>query len=362
MPSVSTCAHPSIEKIQPYVLSSSMQKASRLKFSLDSNENPFGCSPAVQEVFQGCEKFIHHYPSGIARELRQAIGAFYALPEDAILCGNGVEELIHLVARSFVAPGQEVIIPQYGFSVFRIATLAAGGIPVEAKRDNLTLTAQAIYACLTPQTRMVFIDNPANPVGNYMPQEELRTLLKSLPPHVIVVIDAAYGEFARHEADYMDGLSLLADFPNLMVMKSFSKAYGLAGLRLGFIAASQGLLAIMHKIRAPFNVNNVAQACGVAALADQDFINHTLDYAAHTRTHYQELLQALGFNTWLTCTNFIMMDCGPQAQAIYEALLAKGIGVRPMTPYDLPHMLRVSIGAPAAMEAFYTAMKELKNP
>jgi histidinol-phosphate aminotransferase len=348
--------------IQPYVLSGSMQEAVRPQFSLDSNENPLGCSLAVQDVFRSCEKFIHHYPSGTARALRQAISTFYALPEEAILCGNGVEELIHLAARSFVSPGQEVIIPQYGFSVFRIATLAVGGVPVEAKRDNRTLTAKAISACLTPHTRMVFIDNPANPVGNYMPQEELRTLLKSLPPHVIVVIDAAYGEFARHEAGYTDGLPLLVDFPSLMVMKSFSKAYGLAGLRLGFVAASPALLAVMHKIRAPFNVNSLAQACGVAALADQDFINHTLDYVARTRTHYQERLPALGFNTWPTCTNFIMVDCGPQAQAIYQALLAKGIGVRPMATYDLPHMLRVSIGTPTAMEAFYNAMKELKNP
>ena len=359
--SVISPARSSILEIKPYVLSDAMLGESPCSFHLDSNENPFGCSPDVGELIQKESSKIHRYPSGTCNALRNAIGSFYNVHENEILCGNGVEELIHLLARTFIADGDEVIIPQYAFSVFTIASKACGAKAVTAPLVDWEITPDSILSHITPKTKVIFIDHPSNPIGRFMSGEDLGLLLTKIPPHILVVLDCAYGEFASIDHHYGDFIKERNNYPNLIILKTFSKAYGLAGLRLGFLTAHQELVGLINRIRAPFNVNSFAQKAGIIALKDQNFVQKTVQYVHDARTQIVNEIEGMGYSILPTKTNFILLECKNKPEDIRNYLFTKGIAVRSLRSYDLPNIVRISIGAPEAMSALLNALGEGKS-
>lgn len=353
-------AYNSVFNIVPYVGGDVLPDGIIREVGLCSNENPFGLSERVIKAVANAASNAWRYPSGSAELLRQAIAKKHNLKAQNIVCGNGSEELLHLLARCFAASGDEVLIPQHAFNVYKIATLAAGAIPVTINRDHFILNPETVVKLVTPKTKMFFLDHPGNPIGNFIKKDDLYQLIKSLPSSIIIVLDAAYAEFLTDNADYECGHKFVDEFPNVVVVRSFSKAYGLAGLRLGWLHAQDQLLAILNRVRAPFNVNSLAQIAGIEALLDDDFIKKTVENNNALLIECQQKLKSMGYSIIDCCTNFTMMDCGDRAHDIYMHLAKQGVIVRPMKAYDLPTYLRVSIGTSDQMEKFFTVLESFK--
>ena len=236
-------------------------------FKLSSNETPLGASPKAIEAFRGAAGNLERYPDGQAKELRQAIADVHGLNVANILCGNGSDELLGLLCHTYLDKGDEGIITEHGFLVYKIQIMAAGATPVTVKETDCTVDVDAILAAVTEKTKMVFIANPANPTGTYVPVSEIRRLQASLPKHVILVLDAAYAEYVRRN-DYEAGLELVSANQNVVMTRTFSKVYGLAALRIGWMYAPVDVVDALNRVRSPFNLNNAAIAAGAAAVRD----------------------------------------------------------------------------------------------
>ncbi|MCZ8260108.1 MAG: histidinol-phosphate transaminase [Beijerinckiaceae bacterium] len=321
---------------------------------LSSNETPLGPSPRAIEAFRAAGASLELYPDGSAEKLRQAIAARYGLDAGRILCGAGSDELLSLLAYGYLSPGDEAIYSEYGFLVYRIATLAAGATPVIAKEKNHTADVDAILAAVTPRTRMIFLANPNNPTGTYLPFDEVKRLHAGLRGDIVLVLDAAYAEYVRRN-DYASGLELVATSQNVVMTRTFSKIHGLANLRIGWVYGPPAIIDVLNRIRGPFNMNGPAIAAGVAAMEDTA---HEDKAVAHNNLWLERMtaaLEGLGLGVTPSVGNFVLLhfpaEAGKGAAEADAWLTERGIILRRMDAYGMPGALRLTIGSEEANRA-----------
>src|SRR5580704_11086521 len=354
---------PAIFDIDPYVPGESAAPGSPKVFKLSANETPLGPSPRTREALRAFANRLQDYPDGAATDLREALGAKHGLDPARLVCGTGSDEILHLLAAAYVGPGDEGIFTEHGFSVYKIAILAAGGVPIVAAEKNLTADSDCILAKVGPRTKMVFLANPNNPTGTYLPFAEVKRLAQNLPADVLLVLDAAYAEYVNR-TDYSSGLELVSNSENVVMTRTFSKIYGLAGIRLGWCYAPLDVCDAINRIRGPFNTNGAAIAAGIAALEDT---GHTGKAVAHNETWLAWLSQeisALAIKITPSVGNFLLLHFGSetQARAADRFFLDRGLILRAVGAYGLPHCLRLTVGTDEANRLVVAALKDFVKP
>ena len=327
---------------------------------LSSNETPLGPSPAAIEAFRAQADRLEVYPDGSATELRNAIASAHGLNPANILCSNGSDELLGLLASTYLGPGDEGIFTEHGFLVYRIQILAAGATPVVVPEANLTADVDAILAAVTERTRIVFIANPNNPTGTYLPEDEMRRLHAGLPPHVLLVIDAAYAEYVRRN-DYASGIELVSANRNVVMTRTFSKIHGLAALRIGWMYAPVAIVDALNRVRGPFNVNSAAIAAGAAAMADRAHMDRAIAHNEAWLPRLTDALQSMGLTVTPSVGNFVLIhfpagDPARSAEAADNWLVERGFVLRRVSAYGLPNALRMTIGSDEANQGVIDAL------
>jgi histidinol-phosphate aminotransferase len=350
---------PDVLAVDRYIPGKSAPAGARKTYKLSSNESPLGPSPRAAKAYAEAAGSLALYPDGTSHGLREAIGAAHGLDPERILCGNGSDELIGLLCHTFLRPGDEGLYSQFGFLSYPIAIRAAGGIPVVALERDWTASVDNLLARVTDRTRVVFLANPNNPTGALLPRGELRRLHAGLPSDALLVLDAAYAEYVE-DAHYEAGAELADAHENVVMLRTFSKAYGLAGVRLGWGYAPPYVIDAVDRIRGPFNVNAAAQAAGVAALGDPE---HLAQAVAHNHRWLHWLrreLRALGLEVPPSHGNFVLMRFrdAQQAKAADAALTTAGFILRGMGAYGLPDCLRLSVGEEDANTGVVAALKQ----
>ncbi|HEV2604463.1 MAG TPA: histidinol-phosphate transaminase [Microvirga sp.] len=351
---------PGVMQIEAYVPGKSAATGVAKVHKLSSNETPLGPSPKAAEAVAGFNH-LELYPDGSATKLREAIAAKYGLDPNRIVCGSGSDELLSLITNAYVGPGDEGIFTTHGFLVYRIAILAAGGVPVVAEERDLKADVDAILACVTPRTKIVFLANPNNPTGTYIPFDEVKRLHAGLPSHVVLVLDAAYAEYVRRN-DYASGLELVATAENVVMTRTFSKIYGLANLRLGWMVGPAPIIDAVNRIRGPFNVNGPAIAAGIAAIGDEEHIAKAI---AHNDEWVERLtrdIEALGLAVTPSVGNFLLVhfpqEAGKTAKDADAFLTARGLILRRVDAYGLPGALRLTVGDAEANRLVVAALSD----
>jgi histidinol-phosphate aminotransferase len=337
--------------IEPYVPGKSHATGGGKVYKLSSNETPLGASPAAIEAYRRAADSLELYPDGAATALRQAIAAKYGLDPTRIVCGAGSDEVLSMLTNAYVGPGDEGIYPEHGFLVYKLALLAAGGVPVVAPEKDLTADVDAILARVTPRTKIVFLANPNNPTGTYLPFSEVKRLHAGLPPQVLLVLDAAYAEYVRRN-DYASGLELVATSENVVMTRTFSKIYGLALLRLGWCYAPAHVADALNRIRGPFNVNGPAIQAGIAALADDAHVAAAVAHNERWLPWLTREIEALGLKVTPSVGNFLLVHFpvtkGLTAREADAFLSAHGLVLRGVAAYGLPNALRLTVGTEEA--------------
>ena len=336
---------PEILGIAPYVGGESKTGGHNRVVKLSSNEGAFGVPPAAQAAYAAAGADLHRYPDGGATLLREAIGRAFGLDPRQIVCGAGSDELIAQLCFAYAGRGTEIIMSQHGFSMYDIYGQATGARVVKTPERQLTADVDAMLAAITEHTRIVFLANPNNPTGSLLPQPEVERLRAGLPPDVLLVLDAAYAEYVDRP-DYDPGVTLVDAGDNTVMTRTFSKIFGLGGLRLGWCYAPPAVADVLNRVRGPFNVSLAAQAAGIAAVSDPAWI---ADGRRHNNTQRAWLTVALeraGLTVWPSEGNFLLTQfaSAPAAQAADQALRARGVIVRAMAGYGLPDYLRITIG------------------
>jgi histidinol-phosphate aminotransferase len=338
---------PGVLDIQAYVPGKSGAVGVAKIYKLSSNETPLGPSPKAIAAAKAVAAELEFYPDGAATKLREAIAAKYGLDPARIVCGAGSDELLNLLTHAYIGPGDEGVFTEHGFLVYRIAILGAGGKPVVVPERNYTADVDAIVAAVTPRTKVVFLANPNNPTGTYLPFDEVKRLHAALPPQVLLVLDAAYAEYVRRN-DYASGLELVATAENVVMTRTFSKIYGLAGLRLGWMVGPAHVIDAVNRIRGPFNVSAPAIEAGVAAVADDA---HVAEAVAHNERWLDWLtreIEALGLKVTPSVGNFILIhfptEAGRTAADADAFLTKRGLILRAVGAYGLPNALRMTVG------------------
>lgn len=350
---------PGVLAIDPYVPGKSAAPGVAKVHKLSSNETPLGPSPkAVAALIAEAGK-LALYPDGSATHLRKAIAARYGLDPDRIVCGAGSDELLTLLALAFVGPGDEGIYCTHGFLVYRIAILTAGGTPVVAPETDLTANVDAILAAVTARTRIVFLANPNNPTGTYLPFDEIRRLQAGLPGNVLLVLDGAYAEYVRAN-DYDAGLALALETHNTVMTRTFSKIHGLAAQRIGWMVGPAEVVDAVGRIRGPFNLSGGAIAAGAAAIADEAHVAEAAAHNAQWLPWLAQQVEALGLTATPSVGNFLLVhfpdEKGRTAAEADAHLTENGVIVRRVSSYGLPNALRVTIGSEEANRAFVAAL------
>tara|TARA_B100001142_G_C14332675_1_gene654738 strand:+ start:826 stop:1929 length:1104 start_codon:yes stop_codon:yes gene_type:complete len=350
--------------ISPYKGGESELEGQNDVIKLSSNENAFGPSPLAEAAYAQAASKLHLYPDGSYKRLREAIAKLHGLKPDRIICGAGSDEIISLLCLAYAGPGDEVLYSQHGFLMYPISAKAVGAKPVFAKETDLTSDVDALLEKVNSSTRLLFLANPNNPTGTYLTEKKLRVLRQELPENIILVIDAAYAEYATR-TDYSPGIDLVENYENVVMTRTFSKIYGLGGIRLGWAYCPKIITDILNRVRGPFNVSSPAIEAGIAALSDSNFINKT-------RTHndtwlawtYKEIIK-LGLKAPKSAGNFILIQFPSgvdksenMAESANVFLKNRGIIVRRMLAYGLPDCLRVSIGRENEMKTTIGALKE----
>jgi len=349
---------PGIMDIAPYI---GGEAAGTIR--LASNEGALGPSPKAMEAYARVAGSIHRYPDGGSTELREALAKRFNLDAGRIVCGAGSDELIGLLVRAYAGVGDEVLYSQHGFLMYPIAAKSVGATPVAAPETNLKTDVDAMLARVTPRTKIVFVANPNNPTGSYLTGEELARLHAGLPPTALLVIDAAYAEFAPPGGDYSSGVELVEKHANVVMTRTFSKIFALGSLRLGWSYSSAPVADVLNRVRGPFNVSGAAQAAGVAALEDAEFLERARAHNEGCRTWFVGELKALGLTVHPSIANFVLVSFQGQkpgkddAEAARQFLKDRGILVRQMNAYGLPDCLRVTIGTDEEMRAVADALK-----
>jgi histidinol-phosphate aminotransferase len=356
-----------VRAIAPYQAGKPIAEVAR-EFGLDeasivklaSNENPFGVPESSKQAMAAAVAELGRYPDANGFDLKAALSKRYDVPADWITLGNGSNDILEIAAHAFVQRGQSVVYSQYSFAVYALATQGVGAralvVPAKAYGHDLDAMAASIDA----DTRLVFIANPNNPTGTFIPPAEIEAFLKRVPANVVVVLDEAYNEFLTPEQQF-ESAQWVRQYPNLMVSRTFSKAYGLAGLRVGFAIAQPALTDLMNRIRQPFNVNSLAQAAAIAALGDKEFLEQGARNNAAGYQQFVEAFEEMGLEYVPSYGNFVLVRVGDDDQAgarVNLALLKQGVIVRPVGNYGLPQWLRISIGLPQENAVFLAALKK----
>jgi histidinol-phosphate aminotransferase len=358
-------ANQGVQKLSPYQTGKPIDELKR-ELGLDdiiklaSNENPLGCSPLAVQAIQAEMNQIGRYPDGNGFNLKYAIQQKFGFDLNRMTLGNGSNDILELVARAFIAQGQAAIYSQHAFAVYPLAVQAVGGVGIEVPAKNFGHDLDAMAAAITANTKVVFIANPNNPTGTWFGRAEFEQFMAQVPDSVLVVLDEAYVEYVT-DADFINGFDYVNQYPNLLVSRTFSKAYGLASLRVGYAIASPDVTNILNRVRQPFNVNSFALAAAVASLQDEAFVGQSRALNSAGMTQLEAGLTALGLAYIPSKANFIAFDTARPCVPVFNALLQQGVIVRPVANYGLPTYLRVSIGLESENARFLAALKQVLN-
>ena len=352
---------PGVLDIAPYIPGKSSAPGVVKVFKLSSNETPLGASEATIAAYKTIAEHLEDYPDGSASALREAIGGVFGLDPDRIVCGAGSDDLLNLIARAYLSDGDEAIHTTHGFLVYPIATLGTGAKPVVAPEKNFTADVDAILKLVSPRTKVVFLANPNNPTGTYIPFDEVKRLHKGLPGHVLLVLDAAYAEYVQRN-DYESGIELVATSENVVMCRTFSKIYGLAALRLGWMYGPAPVIDAINRIRGPFNVNAPAIAAGIAAIRDTAHVEKSRTHNAKWLAWLTEEIGKLGLPVTPSVANFVLIHFpetkGKTAKDADAFLTKRGLILRQVGAYKLPNALRMSVGTEEANRLVVKALAE----
>ena len=351
--------HPTIASLIPYSPGKPLEELQRelgidQAIKLASNENPWGPSPKALQVLADSSASYHRYPDGGAHYLRRALGERWQIANEHIVVGNGSDEIISLLVRAFLSPGDEAVMADLTFVMYRLAVLGSHGIPVEIPLKKWNHDLPSMLAAVTDRTRLFFICNPNNPTGTMLTAREIEETLSQLPDHVVVVLDEAYYEYVRH-ADYPDSLEYVRQGKPVVVLRTFSKIYGLAGLRVGYGVTTPEIVSYLNRVRPPFNVNSVAQLAAREALLDEEHVAKSRAMNEAEMTFLEEHLTTMGLRPIPTQANFLYIDVGVDGAQVYEALLHKGVIIR----HIRGQMIRVTIGQPNENRKFLEALSQV---
>ena len=352
---------PGVLHIAPYVPGKSSAPGVAKVFKLSSNETPLGPSADAIAAYRMAGEHLEDYPDGSASGLRDAIGAAFGLDPDRIVCGAGSDDLLNLLARAFLKDGDEAIYTTHGFLVYPIATMGTGAKAIAAAEKDFTANVDAILNAVTPKTKMVFLANPNNPTGTYVLFDEVKRLQKGLPGDVLLVLDAAYAEYVQRN-DYESGIELVATTDNVVMTRTFSKIYGLAALRLGWMYGPAHIVDAVNRIRGPFNVNGPAIVAGIAAIRDTAHVDRARTHNAKWLAWLTEEISNLGLPVTPSAANFVLIHFpetkGRTARDADAFLTKRGLILRQVGVYKLPNALRMSVGTEEANRLVVQALKE----
>jgi histidinol-phosphate aminotransferase len=352
-----------VRAIAPYQAGKPIEELAR-EYGLDpahivklaSNENPLGMPESAKKAIAAAMEDLGRYPDSNGFELKRALAARYGVPMDWITLGNGSNDILELAAASTLAPGRSCIYAQHSFAVYALATQARGARAIVVPARKLGHDLDAMQAEIAPDTALIYIANPNNPTGTHIKAEVIDAFLASVPPRVVVVLDEAYNEYLPPELR-VDSTEWVRRRPNVIVSRTFSKAFGLAGLRVGYGIAQRELTDLMNRVRQPFNVNTAAQAAAVAALADDAFVARSYELNLRGMQQLTEAFDALGLEYVASVGNFVLVKVGP-AERVYLALLKRGVIVRPVANYGLPEWLRITVGLPEENDVFLQVLPD----
>jgi histidinol-phosphate aminotransferase len=350
-----------VRKIAPYQAGKPISELAR-EYGLDaerivklaSNENPLGMPESSRKAMLEAAGELGRYPDSNGFELKAALATRYAVPPEWITLGNGSNDILELAAHALLQPGQSAVYSQHSFAVYALATQAVGARAIVVPARDLGHDLEAMRAAIAEDTRLVFVANPNNPTGTFVPADTVQSFIESVPEDVVIVLDEAYNEYLEPGLRF-DSAQWLHRHPNLIISRTFSKAYGLAGLRVGFGLAQAELTDLMNRVRQPFNVNSIAQAAALAALEDHEFLERSYELNRSGLQRLQSAFEEMGLEYVPSYGNFVLVRVG-DAGAVYEHLLRDGVIVRPVAGYGLPEWLRVSIGLPEENERFLAAL------
>lgn len=342
-------ATPGVQGLTPYVPGKPIEELEReLGISdiikLASNENPLGPSPKVLQALDQVKADLTRYPDGNGFTLKQALSAKLGAKAEAITLGNGSNDVLDLIARAYLMPGDEAIFSQYAFAVYPISTQACGATAVVTPAKNWGHDLAAMAAAITDKTKVIFIANPNNPTGTSFGKAEWETFMGQVPEQVLVVLDEAYIEYVADGEDLLNGLHYLDRFPNLIVTRTFSKAYGLAALRVGYSLSHPQVANVLNRVRQPFNVDSFALAAATAVLGDEEYLQRSRTVNRQGMQQYEEGCRRLGLDYIPSAGNFITVHFQQEGMSIYQKLLQEGVIVRPVANYGMTNSLRISIG------------------
>ncbi len=363
-PSVPTppAPRPGVLDIEAYVPGRSKAAGDGPVYKLSSNESALGPSPAAREALAGRTDHLHLYPDGGATDLREAIARLHGLDPVRMVCGAGSDELIQLLCKGYLADGDNIVQTAHGFLVYALAAKACGAEVRFAPEVNLHADVDTILAQVDARTRLVFLANPNNPTGTFLPRTALERLHTALPDNILLVLDGAYAEYMENE-DYEDGLAMVAAGGNIVVTRTFSKIYGLGGLRLGWAYCPTAVADVLNRIRGPFNVSSLAQIAGIAAIEDQAFVRRNREHNRTQRAVMSQRLRGLGIEITPSVANFLLLhlpsEPGPGVAEVDRFLADHGVIVREVSAYGLPDHLRISIGSEEANARFLDLMASL---
>ena len=351
-----------IMAIEAYVPGKSVAREGVAKvYKLSSNENPLGASPKAIEAAREVAGRLEFYPDGSASRLREAIAEVHGLNAANIICSNGSDEVLGLLSQAYLSPGDEAIFTEHGFLVYKIYTQTAGATPISVKETDERANVDAILAAVTPRTKIVFLANPNNPTGTYLPFEEVRRLHAGLPKNVLLVIDAAYAEYVRRN-DYEAGVELVAGSQNVVMTRTFSKIHGLGGARIGWMYAPAHIIDALNRIRGPFNVNATAIEAGVAAMHDRAHVERTVSHNEQWLNWLTEELTKLGLRVTPSVGNFVLIHFPEEARhsaAKADGYLSgRGYILRRVAGYGFPNALRMTVGTEEANRGVVAALTE----
>jgi histidinol-phosphate aminotransferase len=354
--------NPGILDIAPYTPGKSPKaEPGRKVFKLSANETPFGPSPQAIDAYKNAAAHLEDYPEGTSRVLREAIGRNFGLDPDRIICGAGSDEILNLLAHVYLGRGDEAISTAHSFLVYPIATMANGAVNMVAPEANFTADVDAILKLVTPRTRLVWLANPNNPTGTYVPFQEVRRLRAGLPPHSLLVLDAAYSDYVSRN-DYEMGIELVATTDNTVMTHTFSKIHGLAALRVGWMFGPAHIVDAVNRIRGPFNVSTPAMLAAVAALEDAEHQRMSKVHTEQWRNRLTEELTKLGLAVTPSVANFVLihfpLDKGKTAAEADAFLTERGLVLRALGNYRLPHALRLTIGTEEANRLVVDGLRE----
>ncbi|HHY75188.1 MAG TPA: histidinol-phosphate transaminase [Firmicutes bacterium] len=358
-----TSPRPEVLTLSPYIPGKPADEVRRelgleRVVKLASNENPLGPSPKAVQVIRELAGSVHIYPDAAGFYLKARLSEAYGIPAEQIVLGNGSDEIIMLLGQAFVRSGDEVVMGDKTFPIYKTSTLLMGGKPVEVPLKDGFLDLEAMASAITPATKLVFLCNPNNPTGAMNRKDEVERFLKAVPPHVLVVSDEAYAEYVVDD-DYGTLLPHLKDGKNVAVLRTFSKIYGLAGLRTGYGLMPEYVAALLNRVRLSFNQNALAQAAAAAALDDEEHVRRSIRMVEEGKAYLYREFAAMGLKAYPTWGNFIMVDTGKDCQKVFQALLRRGVIVRPTSAWGLHTALRITIGTVEENELLVKALRQV---